>query len=131
MTLAYKNLPINALVSEKFVTFEARRNHVFSTYIERMFERKGRAEQPYTKKRTQVWLSWLACKMQQHSQSILLIEHLQPSWLSTRGQRLVYTLSSRLFVGAILGFTEGLSSFMALLGEIKMIPSDGPMLDSR
>ena len=54
------------------------------------------------------WLSWLARGMQTHGQTIILIEQLQPSWLSTRRQRWVYIFTSRLIWGAVVGLIFGL-----------------------
>ena len=55
------------------------------------------------------WLAWLARGMQQHGQTVFLIEQLQPSWLPMRGQRRIYTLSSRLLGGLYFGLIFGLS----------------------
>ena len=38
----------------------------------------------YSEAQATAWLAWLAQGMQQHGQTIFLIEQLQPSWLSTR-----------------------------------------------
>jgi DNA polymerase III delta prime subunit len=89
-------------------TVEERRRHIFATYVERMF---ARAVPVYSKEQAMQWLSWLAQRMIQHSQTILLLEHLQPSWLLTRGQRGVYVLSSRLAGGVIFGLSLLLLGF--------------------
>lgn len=57
------------------------RQHLFDTYIKRMFQRRA-IRQPYPPEQTMVWLSWLARRMVAHEQSILFLEQIQPSWLS-------------------------------------------------
>lgn len=64
---------------------------------------KGKAALPYTEAQTTAWLSWLARGMQQTGETVFLIEKLQPSWLPTRTQRLIYTFCSRLFEGLLVG----------------------------
>ena len=66
-----------------------------------MPERKGKP--PYSERQATAWLAWLARGMQQHGQTVFLIEQLQPSWLSGRGQLALYLLASRLAVGVLLG----------------------------
>lgn len=66
-----------------------------------MPERKGGAR--YSERQATAWLAWLARGMQQHGQTVFLIEQLQPSWLSGRRQLALYLLASRLAVGVLLG----------------------------
>ena len=73
-----------------------------------MGNRNGQTAPPYTEAQATKWLAWLARGMQQHGQTVFLIEQLQPSWLPTRGQRRIYTFSSRLFGGLIFGLNVGL-----------------------
>jgi hypothetical protein len=55
-----------------------------------MFQRKGTTSLEFPREKTIGWLSWLAGKMREHSQSEFLVEGLQPSWLSTmRGSAVV------------------------------------------
>ncbi len=83
------------------------RHRLFDAYIDYMFKRREPTKQ-YTPHQTRQWLTWLAQKMQQHTQSIFLIEQIQPSWLSSRQQRWLYTLLTRTFSGLLLGFIFGL-----------------------
>ncbi len=102
MTLAYRGLPVEDL--PPFETTEARRRHLFDTYLQRMFERRG-ADDRYSPQETTIQLSWLAKKMSAQAQTVFLIEQLQPGWLPSRGQRWAYTLGSRIisaFVPAIV-----------------------------
>lgn len=110
MRSAYKDMSVEQLTS-KILKASDRRQHLFDTYINRMFElfelRSG-GEQPYTSDQAIGWLSWLARKMTQHSQSIFLIEELQPSWLSTDRQFWYYRLSCHLASGLFFGLSTAL-----------------------
>jgi eukaryotic-like serine/threonine-protein kinase len=66
-----------------------------------MFQRKGTDTLAFPKERTIGRLSWLAGKMREHSESVFLIEGLQPSWLSTRAQRAAYGTVAALGLGLI------------------------------
>jgi DNA polymerase III delta prime subunit len=78
MTLAYSGLAVANL--QTLATPEARRQHLFDTYVERMFERRTK-EQPYAQEQTLHWLTWLAGQMTEQKQTVFLIENLQPTWL--------------------------------------------------
>ncbi len=98
MSRAYADASPDALASPRLGTVEARRKHLFDTYVNRMFEHRPAAAHRDTKEQTVHWLSWLARKMLQHSQSEFLIEQLQPSWLASRGLLFFYTVCLRLLV---------------------------------
>ena len=66
------------------------------------------ASPPCSEAQTTTWLAWLARGMQQRSQTIFLIEQLQPSWLTTRSQHWVYILASRPTWGIVSGLVTGL-----------------------
>jgi eukaryotic-like serine/threonine-protein kinase len=93
MTLAYQDAPLASLEDRRLNTAE-----VFSAYIDRMFERKGKGAHPYSKGATVTWLSRLARGLQRESQALFLIEQIQPTWLSTQVQLWEYALASRLLV---------------------------------
>src|SRR5215469_6142860 len=101
MSMAYRDLRAEELSSEVLNTEKERRSHLFNTYIDRMFIRKGKGTRGYAREQTLGWLSWLALGMQQHGQTVFLIEQLQPSWLTKRAQRVVYILGSRMVAGLI------------------------------
>ena len=118
MSLAYQDG--EALPAEVADTVDERRKHLFDTYIERMFKRKGTGDKPYNDRQTTTWLVWLAQKMTGHDQTIFLIEQLQPSWLSSRiwckayilgfslnYGLLVFGLPFGLFTGSVLGWFFG------------------------
>src|SRR5207253_7177533 len=81
---------------------EERRKQIFRLYIDQMFNRKGLASLEFPRERILRWLSWLARKMREDSQSVFLVEGLQPSWLGTR------VLAYRTLVGLGHGLTVGL-----------------------
>lgn len=108
MTVAYRDLPAEELTSEALNTKKERRNHLFDTYIDKMFIRKGKGTQAYAREHALGWLNWLARGMQQHGETLFLIEQLQPGWLTTHRQQAVYILGSRMVCGLLCGLTLGL-----------------------
>jgi hypothetical protein len=89
MSLAYQGADGNELArQEGNSTEEQRRNQIFGLYVEKMFQRKGTISLVFPKEKTISWLSWLARNMREHSQSVFLVEGLQPIWLGTRAKRL-------------------------------------------
>lgn len=103
MSLAYQNTSAEALSDLALTTDEARRKHLFDTYIARMFNRKiGARLYDYDNEQTRHRLSWLAQNMKRHNQEVYLIEGLQPSWLSAYPWQWIYFFASRLFSVMIL-----------------------------
>lgn len=80
-----------------------RQDRLFHAYVQRMFERRP-AHPKYTQERTIEHLRWLAARLNEHNQSLFLIEQLQPSWLPGRKSRLLYMLLS----GLVTGFAGGI-----------------------
>jgi hypothetical protein len=105
MTLAYRGMSVEDL--GVFDTVEARRKHVFEVYVRRMFKRRS-VRQPYPPQRTIHWLTWLAQEMTRHSQTMFLIERMQPTWLQTDAQRLGYQIIVTLLYGLLFGLSGGL-----------------------
>ncbi|MGK7875870.1 MAG: protein kinase [Xenococcaceae cyanobacterium] len=87
MTLAYRGMSWEDL--PRISAIEERRKHLFDTYIERMFKRRG-SKKGYPKEKVKHWLSWLAKKMSQQSVTIFLIERLQPEWLDKNFYQVIY-----------------------------------------
>lgn len=56
---------------------------------------------PYQNQQAKSWLTWLAQRMKQESESVFLIEKMQPTWLQTKAQNRLYRFGSML-VGAVL-----------------------------
>ena len=107
MSLAYQDSTIEAL--NQAGTPEAKRKRLFDTYIDRMFTRRGTTRK-YSRKQTLYWLIWLAKQMVSKSQSVFLVERLQPSWLISRYQRVFYRMVSALTFGLVFGLIIGLAS---------------------
>lgn len=59
-------------------------------YVERMFQRKQLTTDIFHKDKVIGWLAWLAKGMKDHSQSVYMMEALQPSWLTTTKQQVAY-----------------------------------------
>lgn len=112
MTLAYRGQSVEGLLSLK--TVEARRRHLFDTYVQQMFKRRG-AQPAYTPAQTLRWLGWLARQMSQQAQTVFLIEQLQPAWLLSWDERRFYTLFSRSLAGLIGGLSFGIVLQLSLI----------------
>jgi hypothetical protein len=100
MTLAYQGVAVEDLPKTEVV--EERRQQLFDDYIERMFKRRV-VERQYSKTQAMRWLTLLAQKMSQQSQTVFLIERLQPDWLDKTLHKSIYALISGLIFGSIVG----------------------------
>jgi len=89
MTLAYQGKKVEEISQTGSV--EERREHLFDSYIERMFFR--RQNKKYCKKKSKFWLCFLAKQINVEHQSIFLIEDMQPSWLSSQKNNWIYFVS--------------------------------------
>ena len=87
MSLACQGADSNELARQKGDAPDERRKQIFRLYVEQMFQRRGTACVVFSRKKTIGSLSWLARKMREHSQSVFLVEGLQPSCLGTRAER--------------------------------------------
>lgn len=63
------------------MTPTAQQDHVFATYVQRMFERRA-TTQAYQQAQSRHWLAWLAHTLQQYDQTSFFIELMQPVWLA-------------------------------------------------
>ena len=108
MSLACQGADGNELARQKGNSPEERRKQIFRLYVEQMFQRKGMTSLVFPKEKIIGWLSWLAGKMREHSQSVFLVEGLQPSWLGTRRTGRYGTVVA-LGIGLIFGLSVGLS----------------------
>jgi eukaryotic-like serine/threonine-protein kinase len=114
MSLAYHDLPAEALRGEALDSEEERRTQLFTTYVRQMFSRAEDRPVLYPPERTLSWLTLLARGMRRHAESVFLIERLQPDWLLTPTERWTYTVASRLLCGAAVGVVLGLSLNLGL-----------------
>jgi MFS family permease len=110
IALAYRGLSVEEV--QTLSTLQARRQHLFNTYIQSMFKRRGK-EQPYTQEQTAHWLAWLAKQMSQHAQTVFLIERLQPSWLSVDVQQSLHATCVALVTLLSVGIPMGLAGELA------------------
>jgi DNA polymerase III delta prime subunit len=100
MTLAYQGIAVEDLPKTDVV--EERRKQLFDDYIEKMFKRR-KANQRYSKRQVKHWLIWLAQRMLSQSQTVFLIEYIQPYLLPTSFQQKIYLVSLHLNLGFLLG----------------------------
>ncbi|MCC5666661.1 NACHT domain-containing protein [Nostoc sp. CHAB 5784] len=98
MTLAYKGKKLEDLPN--IGSKEECRKHLFDTYIERMFKRR-KYEPIYSKVQAMRWLIWLAQQMFHKSQTVFLLERIQPISLSNRVQKILYKFANFL-IGVII-----------------------------
>jgi len=103
--VAWENLPRTEVVEE-------RRQQLLNAYIEKMFERRG-VSQRYSSVQTRRWLKWLAQRMVQESQTIFLIERIQPSWLRLGLQQWVYSAGVKLIIALVLFSTASLGAWFS------------------
>jgi len=106
MTLSYQGF--NFDVFPKLSDLDAYREHLFETYVQRMW--RCRRNHRYSLQRSQHWFAWLAFHLDRQRQTVFLIERLQPDWLTDFQRRLYQFLSCALggvFVGVLGGFNVG------------------------
>lgn len=117
VSMAYKDISVENL--QQFGSIKERRRHLFETYIERMFQRHGRAARmKYTPEKTKHWIGWLATRMVQESQTVFLIEKIKHTWLEKKGERTFYGIVSGLTSGLLFGLLFGVILGL-LFGVIK------------
>lgn len=106
VVLAYQGVTDKDL--PKTNTVEERRKQLFDLYLEQMFKRRG-SHQKYSQPQTLHWLIWLAQQISRQSQTVFLIEQMQPAWLSAGHQRHLYSITSGLIFGLVYGLMFGIS----------------------
>lgn len=102
VTLAYQGLSPQKLRTD--TTLEERRESVLTVYIQAMFKRRSK-ELWYSQQQTVAWLTWLAGKMVQESQTIFLIERLQSNWLKDINTRQLYIFFNAGICSLIFGYS--------------------------
>ncbi|GAB4386557.1 MAG: hypothetical protein Kow00121_53410 [Elainellaceae cyanobacterium] len=102
MVLAYQGIAAEDL--NELLLVEERRRQLFNAYVERMLRR--RSGDCYLDTQIITWLSWLAKRLIQHSQSVFLIEQIQPTWLQTKAQQRTYQVGVVL-MGVLMGVIFG------------------------
>lgn len=104
LTLAYQGYTADQLSSG---SLEQRRHHLFTTYVQRMFQRRPTAA-AYAPTQAQHWLTYLAHQMAAHSQTLFLLETLQPTWLPLKRQLNIYKVVAGISIGLMIGLGFGL-----------------------
>jgi hypothetical protein len=79
----------------------AHRERLFDVYLHYVFRRRG-PSQAQVEETTLRVLPWLARSMSEQGQTVFLMEGLNPAWLKSRRQRLIYTLGMHLLIASLL-----------------------------
>ncbi|NEQ53152.1 MAG: NACHT domain-containing protein [Leptolyngbya sp. SIO3F4] len=120
VSLSYQDTSLEALQQ---INPSERYQHLLKAYINQMFHQHRANNDKFPREKVILWLSSLARKMKQESQSIFLIEEIQPSWLETKRQLIIYRCSLLLVSGLIGCFSGGFSGFLS--GGLRGEPGDG------
>lgn len=128
ITLAYQGKQVEEILQTG--SLEERREHLFNAYVERMFKRRGINHQ-YRKDQAIHWLTWLAQRMSQASQSVFLIEKIQPNWLQSNVQRRLYQIGTILIgilvIGLILFLSVTLDLHNNKINHLRVVMMDAVM----
>ncbi|WP_201366235.1 TIR domain-containing protein [Dictyobacter formicarum] len=114
-TLAYQGVAAEELLVG--LTQEQRIQQIFGRYVGRMLSRR-RPLPPWMQQDFLSWLASLASYAHRQQQTVLMVEDLQPAWLTGR-RRSWYRWSLRLVVGLYFGL------FFGLLGALYFVLSVG------
>lgn len=109
MSLAYRNSSAADLPQ----TGSLNKQHLFDAYIKQMLGRRRELNEQYSKEEIIRWLVILAQKMVQDSQTMILIERLQPSFLRNRPQLLMYQVGAVLVSGVLGSLAGGIAGGIA------------------
>lgn len=122
MSLAYKDYSVYEINREGInIQFPEK---LFNTYIERMFEGARKASyikkipditKKYSKDNSQYWLTYLAYRMSEESQSIFFIERMQPYWLNPKHRILYYSSTWLLTIFIFSSFYFLIASLIILI----------------
>ena len=85
------------------------RDRVFNLYIQQMFKFNQSKYAPSHKRSLISLLSWFAKRMQADGKTVLMIEEMQPHWLESRLDQLIYGSMVAVSVGLVYGVLLGLS----------------------
>lgn len=90
MAIAYRGMSVTDLI--KMSLSENHVQHLFDTYIDRMLRR--RPDKSYSPSKVKRWLGFLARQLKNESQTLFLIERMQPSWLTANTKAIYATLTA-------------------------------------
>ncbi len=105
-----RNARLNAVLSSG--SLEARRQHLFASYIESTLYRRKQVTQ-YPPDQTLSWLAWLAQRLATSHQSVFYLDHIQFDWLPQEQARrlsLILVLLFRLLI-SVGAAVEGVRRF--------------------
>jgi class 3 adenylate cyclase len=112
MAIAYRGMSVTDLI--KMSLSEDHVQHLFDTYIDRMLRR--RPDKRYEPRKVKRWLSFLARQLRNESQTVFLIEKIQPSWLQNSLQASLYAAAFVILPSLLINeFTSGFFLFQGLL----------------
>ncbi|NOU12133.1 MAG: TIR domain-containing protein [Nitrospira sp.] len=114
MSLVCEGADGKALSLDEADSPTTRREQILRLYVERMFERKGSNKSLFAKDQTMGWISWLARKMKEQSQSVFMVEELQYLWLSSSGQQRAYEALTAVGIGLVSGMVIGFIGGLAI-----------------
>lgn len=117
MSLAYKDSSIDEFSHTESTDLFLK--NLFDSYIKRMLQRRS-SRVLYSSAQTKYWLVWISRQMVIASQTVFLIENLQPSGLETNLQKNRYLVRT-IFVGTISGTVMGALIIMLLSLQAYMI----------
>ena len=123
MSMAYRGWSAEKLL-QQFRTSEDRYRHLFDSYIKRMLNRRVMKQLTQNSNSTQYpqekvlnWLSWLAKQLSDASQTVFLIEKIQPTWLPKDYQKLLYAIG--------VGWTVGLTAAIFHVAQLSIVFGGG------
>ncbi len=117
LTLAYHGSSMNDLLALSSPL--ARREQIFATYVQRMFQRRG-IKAHYSQVQTIRWLSHLASHMKRQSQSVFYVEQLQPAWLPGSWMPRIYSWLAIQLPDILIGTLVSLAIIILLNREISL-----------
>ncbi len=109
MSVTYEGWSAEQLLQE-FRSPENRYQNLFDAYIEKTLKRR-RFSAKYPKAQVKHWLSWLAKQMVNESQTVFLIEKMQPNWLNNRSERIGYRIGNFLMGVLIIDLSREITLF--------------------
>jgi len=126
MTMACQEMSAASLTRLSEENWQAQRERLFSTYVDRMFQRRGQAMQAFSREETVGCLTWLARGMQRQGQTVFMLDQLQPAWLASRAERWRYAMTTRWVAALAVAIGYGLASgFVVFLLEMFRSNPDG------
>ncbi|NET16651.1 MAG: NACHT domain-containing protein, partial [Okeania sp. SIO1H6] len=113
ISLAYQGISIEELPSRSNAEL---REHLFNAYIDRMFKRRA-VNIVYSQEKVKKWLIWLAKQMVRESETVFLIERMQPTWLQRKINNIAYIVTLLMIIFLLFWnlFNQALLSYELLI----------------